>query len=202
MTIHHWGEKTGTVIHNGVKLKKVDVISMDVLQIRKTYKQFFVCSSNWHAQKRLKKNIELFFKLKQHYPHSCLVVMGSNPDYVVNHKDVIYTGPLSHQKCLEMFSAADWMIHLAWLDHCPNVVVEALSQNCPVICTDSGGTQEIVGSNGIIVPESIIYNYELTDYDKPYDLEMDIFKLPEIDVNNQYLDIGKVACQYIKILEK
>ena len=76
-------------------------------------------------------------------------------------------------------------------------MIEALSQNCPVICTDSGGTKEIVKQNGIIIPESKQYNYELTDYDNPYDLDLNVMDLPEIKVDNAYLDIKKIAQKYI-----
>ena len=54
---------------------------------------------------------------------------------------------------LQVFSAADWMIHLAWLDHCPNSVVVGMSQGCGIICASSGGTYEAVGKNGIVVQE-------------------------------------------------
>ena len=62
MSTHHWGEREGTVIHNGIELKKVEVADPDILAIRRAYKKMFVCSANWHRQKRLKENIELFFK--------------------------------------------------------------------------------------------------------------------------------------------
>jgi glycosyltransferase involved in cell wall biosynthesis len=161
----------------------------------------FVCSSSWHRQKRLKENIDLFLKLKENYPSSCLAVMGENSGYPTTHKDIFYMGAVSHEICLEVFSASDWMIHLAWLDHCPNVVVESLSQNCPVICTDSGGTQEIVRGNGIVIPETTPYKFELTDYDRPYKLQMTSLELPKIEIDNSYLDIKKVAQKYIRIME-
>ena len=92
------------------------------------------------------------------------------------------------------------MIHLAWLDHCPNVVVEALSRGCPVICTDSGGTSELVGRNGIVIPETVRYNFELLDYDNPPPLGVGI-QIPEkIKVDNSDLDIRKVAKQYEGVL--
>jgi glycosyltransferase involved in cell wall biosynthesis len=201
MTESHWGIRQGEVIHNGIQLKKVEVTEPRILTIRNSYENMFVCSSNWHRQKRLKENIELFSSLKEKYPSSCLVVMGDSPDCVVRHNDVFFTGAISHSFCLEVFSAADWMIHLAWLDHCPNVVVESLSQECPVICSSSGGTKEIVRKNGIIIPEADEYRYELTDYDSPYKLQIPSLELPKITVDNSYLDIKRVAQKYISVLE-
>jgi len=200
MTCHHWGSRPGSVIHNGIEIKKTEVTEPSIDTIRRAYKYMFVCSANWHRQKRLKENMELFFKLKEKYPSSCLVVMGSTPDCPVSHDDVFYTGSIPHSSCLEMYSAADWMIHLAWLDHCPNVVVEALSQNCPVICNDSGGTKEIVRNNGVVIKENNPYNFELADYDRPYELTVPSLELPKLEIDNSYLDIKKVAQKYIRVL--
>lgn len=197
MTQKWWGEKPGEVIYNGIEIENISA-QKDILDIKNRYKNIFVCSSNWHRQKRLKENI-LFFK-KVSSKDDCLIVMGNNPDYIVNERNIYYLGNVDHEICLQIFSISDWMIHLAWLDHCPNVVVEALSQYCPVICTDSGGTREIVRDNGLIIRESIEYNFDLLDYDLPYSLDFkEDISLPEIKVENEYLDIKRVARDYERI---
>lgn len=200
MTEAHWGPQNGKVIHNGIDLTIVRPENSELLDIRRRYEKIFVCSANWHRQKRLRENIALFLSLKEKYPDSCLLVMGSTPDWIVKHDDILYTGSIPHALCLEVYSVADWMIHLAWLDHCPNVVVEALSQNCPVICTDSGGTGEIVKNNGIIIPETTPYAFELTDYDNPYKLEIPSLELPDVSIDNSYLDIEEVAQKYVSVI--
>ena len=128
--------------------------------------------------------------------------MGKNPDHLVKSNNIIYLGQRSHEECLEIYSQADWMIHLAWLDHCPNVVVEALSQNCPVICSDSGGTKELVKDNGIIIPELIPYEYQLCDYDSPTPLNLNDIELKEIKVENGSVDIRLSAKKYISLFKK
>ena len=200
MTEFHWGKKTGTVIHNGVHINQDVNIGFQFSKIREKYSRIFVSSSNWHRQKRLKENTEFFLKNRK-LDDDCLIVLGQNPDYVINDNDIYYLGDVSHDICMQVYKIADWMIHLAWLDHCPNVVVEALSQNCAVICTDSGGTREIVKNNGIIIKENKKYNFELTDYDYPYDLDLGVMDLPEINVDNAYLNIKKIAQKYLRILE-
>ena len=179
---------------------------MIILNLRKNYDTIFTCSANWHPQKRLKKNIETFLRIsKKIVGKSALIIMGNTPDIHVNNPDIFYTGSVPHNICLEIFSISDWMIHMAWLDHCPNTVVEALSQNCPVICTNSGGTHEIVKDSGVIIPENNVYNFELADYDNPYDI--DLSALDNFDwankptVNNAHLDISTVAEQYLKEFE-
>ena len=203
MTTHHWGPRPGSVIRNGIEIKSQKIVQPNLIEIRQKYEKVFVCSSSWHRQKRLKENINLFLSLKERYKSACLIVMGANPDFSTNDPDIFYTGNVPHSICLEVYAMADWMIHLAWLDHCPNVVVEALSQKTPVICTDSGGTHELVRDSGIIIPESTPYNFELCDYDSPPDIEISSFDLKDINVETREdLSIVAVADQYEKVLRK
>lgn len=206
MTTHWWGEpRRGNVIHNGIAVTPITEHAIPALaQLRQQYDMMFVCSSNWHPQKRLRENIELFGELHEtHYPNSCLIVMGSNPDFVVANPHVFYTGPQPHQVCLETFSTCNWMIHLAWLDHCPNVVVEALSQGTPVICTDAGGTKELVGGYGIVMKDEP-YGFELADYDSPPALEYTIPpRLPSKNELGEHADItiDRAVREYVQVFE-
>ena len=203
MTNYHWGYRPGKVIHNGIRIDKKKITNENILGLKKKYEKIFVSSASWHRQKRLKENTELFLKIKQNNPNSCFLVLGNNPDYKVDHEDIFYTGNINHESCLEIYSAADWMIHLAWLDHCPNVVVEAISQDCPVICSSSGGTKEIVKKNGVILQDHIEYDYGLTDYDSPTPIYFDDFILPEkISIEKEYLCIDSVADKYISLMEE
>ena len=201
MTLKYWGTpKQGSVVHNGIERISLNYLHPDIQKIKDTYDKIFVCSASWHRQKRLKENIE--FYIKNRSKNDVLLVLGSNPDFIVNRADILYLGQLSHDRCLQIYSTANWFLHLAWLDHCPNVVVEALSQGCPVICTDSGGTKETVGENGVIIKESNQYNFELTDYDSPYNLEINKINLPNIIVKNSHLDIRLICDDYEEIFTK
>lgn len=205
MTTRWWGEPhgLGTVIRNGIKRKKVNVTSATIKELRSRYEKIFVCSANWHRQKRLKECVELFKHLRMMHPFSCLVIMGAGPDYRVADSNIYYTDSLPHEICLEMFSEADWFIHLAWADHSPNVVCEALSQNCPVICSETGGTKELVGSNGIILHESHEYKFELFDYENPPKIDVTQVKnLPQISVDSSAIDISLTSKAYIQLFEK
>ncbi len=205
MTYHHWGHREGKVIGNGIDADKVKLSNARLRTIRRENEKVFVCSANWHRQKRLKENIEAYDILSKGVEKSCLIVMGSNPDYVIERSDIIYTGNIKHSLCLEIYAMSDAMIHLAWLDHCPNVVVEAISQKCPVICTDSGGTKEIVENSGLVIPEIQPYNFELTDYDDPYPIDLSMleeFDLSQIEVNSKNICLQKVADEYENILSK
>jgi len=204
----HFGEREGcSVIHNGIEITKKNIIH----QIKHSNEKIFVCSANWHPQKRLKENIDLFNqirkKLNKDGEDARLYILGMCHDIeninIDSFDNVFYLGHQNHETCLRFYATADYFIHLAWLDHCPNVVVEALSQGCPVICTDSGGTKEIVRNSGIIIPETKPYNFELTDYDCPYNVDFSTFELPKLRpiVNSEYLEISKVAENYINVFK-
>lgn len=205
----HFGKRADcSVIHNGIELIKYDKIP----ELKHVRELIFVCSSSWHPQKRLKDNILLFQhirrQLKKEEKEARLYILGSGSSFPILDSEylenVFYLGQQSHEACLRFYATADYFMHLAWLDHCPNVVVEALSQGCPVICTNSGGTKEIVKNNGIILQEIKEYNFELCDYDNPPDLDFSNFVLPEErpKVDPSHLSIEKIAEEYIKVFNE
>lgn len=200
MTTRWWGEpRAGAVILNGIE-PQTPSVNASLQTVREKYKRVFVSSANWHPQKRLRSNIECFSHLQREEPSSCLIVMGSSPDCWVPSPHVMYTGPLRHEDCHSVFSIADWMIHLAWVDHCPNVVVEALSCNIPVICADSGGTKELVKDFGLIVPENKPYQYELADYDNPPSIDVSKIQLPTSLGACADITMNRVVQQYVDLL--
>jgi len=205
MVTKWWGiHKNGAVIRNGIDINPVKKFSIPALeQIRNQYEMVFVCSANWHPQKRLLENINLYKHLRKFYKSAALIVMGSNPVQVADNH-IFYAGPQPHEVCLEVFSAANWMIHLAWLDHCPNTVVEALSQGTPVICSEHGGTKELVKDFGIILKESRSYNYELTNYDNPPVMDYsNLNKLPKKNELGKHFDISiqRTLQDYLEFLK-
>ena len=66
------------------------------------------------------------------------------------------------------------MIHIAWLDCCPNSVVEGLASGLPVLCSHNGGTKELVKNDGIVI--QLEEDYELGT-------KLDLYSPPKIDVN-------------------
>ena len=53
---------------------------------------------------------------------------------------------------LSLYKRSSTFVHLAYLDHCPNVVVDAQAAGCKIVCSSTGGTHEIV-DNGIVILE-------------------------------------------------
>ena len=206
VTSNLWHERLGAVIHNGIELNPVrDIKIPSLMKIRQTYDQVFVCSANWHAQKRLKKNIELFDHVRRtQHPNSCLIVLGGNPDAMTSDPHVLYAGNQPAEVCAEVFAVSNWMFHLAWADHCPNVVIEALSQGTPVVCTNVGGTKEIIGNFGLVVDEQVRYDHGLFDYKKPPDVDITSVRLPQKESLGPHVDIDikNVVRSYISEFER
>ena len=197
MTTKWWGQpKSGVVIRNGINTPEIKKFQIPALeQIRQQYEMLFVCSANWHPQKRLMTNVDLYKHLKSFYSSAALIVLGSNPTKVAD-PHIFYAGSQPHDVCLEIFSASNWMLHTAWLDHCPNTVVEALSQGTPVICSEHGGTKELVEEFGIVLKESNEYKFELTDYDNPPRIDVTQIKNklpPKKDLGRNF-DVSMKRC--------
>jgi len=130
--------------------------------------------------------------------------MGNNPDVMVPDKNIFYTGSLPEHLYLEVFSMADWTLHLAYCDHAPNVIIESISQNTPVICSDVGGTKEIVGEFGMVLKEKLPFSFEPFDYDKPPYIDVtQLTKLPKKGMlgKSSEIDIKSITVQYIQLFE-
>lgn len=204
MTSRFWHKRSGTVIHNGIFLDPVKEITIpSLLKIRQSYELVFVCSANWHRQKRLRKNLELYSHIRETHPHSCVIVLGSNPDVSTPDPHVMYAGSQPQEVYMQVFAVSNWMLHLAWADHCPNVVVESISQGTPVVCSSIGGTKEVVGDFGLVV-EDEPYDFELYDYDNPPDIDIGNVTLPARDELGDHanIDIVDTAASYIKEFER
>lgn len=206
MTTYHWGiPHDGVVIQNGIEIRKRKA-NEAVKELKTRHEKLFVCSANWHAQKRLNENIRLFNHIKNNlYPTAALLILGNNPSVNIEiPKDVYYAGSLSHEQCLEIFAACDWMVHLAWLDHCPNTVVEALSQDLPVICASAGGTKELVKGYGLVVTEKD-YDYQPIDYENPPPLDFyHLRRLPSRDELDHNFDMSIETCgeKYLRFFDR
>lgn len=209
MTEKHWGMHAGVVIRNGIDLTRQirEFRHPEIETLRSSYDHMFVCSASWHPQKRLRDNVALFRHLRKTLPGtSCLIVMGRGYEpYMVADHDVFYTGEVPEDVYLEFYSAANWMLHLAWLDHSPNVVCECLGQGTPVVCSSDGGTRELVGGFGVVLNESKKYDYALANYDDPPTIDVtqiDAFSLLKKPVGKHAdIDIEHVAQQYISLFD-
>lgn len=217
----HFGIRENTfVVHNGIDQQEIlsakEKNSVNLSPLRSQYDKIYVCSANWHPQKRLNTNYELFAHIRSSLKeNAALIVLGKNaakPQNKSIQPYVYYAGDFDHESCLELYSQCDAMIHLAYADHCPNTCVEALGCGIQLVCTNIGGTKELAstncGFNGVILREEKEFDNKAFDYDNPPNLDVTQFVGFEksnqniIEENKKKLDIKNIAQQYIKILKE
>ena len=142
-------KKQSTIIHNGTSLDAVSKIpALKDSQLDK-HDKIYVCASSWRPHKRLGENVRYF--LEHATEKDCLVVAGQNPDANLDYDNVYYVGNLSWELLISLYKRANIFLHLALMDHCPNVVIDARASACEIVCSDSGGTSEIAGADATIV---------------------------------------------------
>ena len=136
-------DRLSDVIYNGFDQSLVK----NIKPAERPFLVTFVAVATWRATKRPGPIIEAFRRVDKGIG---LVMIGPDAPKVKD-KHLIRTGDLSPKEVWRWYKASDWMVHMSFLDSCPNAVVEALSFGLPVICNNIGGTPEIVGGSGEVV---------------------------------------------------
>jgi glycosyltransferase involved in cell wall biosynthesis len=180
-----------------------------------THEHNFIAVAVWRPHKRLRETIDGF--MAADIPDSVLRIfgkMGKGMDETIkrkaNSKIIFMDHYTDRAQLLGYMKAATAMLHLCWFDCCPNSVVEAINQKCPVICSNEGGTHELVyPSNGIVL-----------QLDQPYDYSpIDLYNPPPIDINkvaeacrmvaekrpeitNDHVNIETIAWRYKNVFER
>lgn len=196
------------IIINGAPLRKV--------KPKKNKKKIIVCSANWRAHKRLSSIINVVSSLKDKLDCE-LLVLGNVGSFVKpTHDFVTFIGNIDKKSVFQYLERADLFLHLAWLDPCPNSVVEAISCGVPVVCSNEGGTPEIVNRTGCgrVATCDIKVDYgSLVDLYNPPAPEIDeiiresIYVLDNSELilskmDRSSIDIKRVAKRYVKFLEE
>lgn len=139
------------VIHNGANPKyfaKGHAASSE-------YKYNFLAVGRWRRHKRLREIVRSFAAWNN--SNACLWVAGDK-DYKLCHPRIRYIGRITQEKLARYYRLCDALVHISWIDWCPNAVVESLCAGTPVICNNVGGNPELVRKSGVIC-----------EIDKPYD---------------------------------
>ena len=182
------------IIHNGADVEEIEQ-TLPFLNYPDRFSELWCCASSWRPHKRLDDNIEYFF---QYAPDdACLLVAGKVHNRI-NHPNVFYLGEVEQHVLYRVYKAATHFIHLAWLDHCPNVVVDARACGCKIICSSSGGTKEIAGPDAIVIEEEEWDFEPINLYNPP---EMDFSRKIENKWDVKY-DMNGVAEKYFDFFKK
>ena len=197
LTQKYFGKhKKSIVIPNGSEIELISQVAPMHEPLLESYKNIWCCASDWRPHKRLEENIKYF--LEHSSENECLVVAGKTLNFQKNYERVYYTGNLDKLQLISLYKASKYFVHLSWLDHCPNVVVDARASGCQVICSSSGGTKEIAGPNAIVIQEEE-WDFKPTQLYKPP--KLDFTKVVKNDYNSVY-DMKKVSERYMKYLEE
>ena len=208
-----------TIINNGVDLKK---FSKEGYNLRenlgiKNSDLVFITSANFRAQKRLEDIINSFINYKKIVNKNMYLIIIGNLDkrYRDLPKEIIFTGKIKHSSMSNWYRTADVCLFYSILDWCPNNVVEALASKLPVLCTNLGGTRELIEltNGGIIVDadqEVDFKNINLENPPKP-DQGKILNGIHEIvknkngisnKMNTKFIDINFVSKKYYEFINK
>ena len=145
-----------SIIHNGIDLSYVEKIKPN-----KSIEQgSFVACARWRDNKRTFSIIKGFLKANtgRHLYMIGDIGMGTDASYrsklkKYRSKYVHIMGKRTQEETISILKACDYQMHLCHIDSCPNIVIEGLSCGLNVLCSNLGGTSELVKNNGIVLNE-------------------------------------------------
>jgi len=196
LTEKYFGLKeVSTVIHNGTDLNAIEAIEPLKNATIDNFENVWCCASSWRPHKRLTENIRYF---REHSSENdCLVIAGDNADLEINHDRIFFCGNLQWDQLISLYKRSRYFLHLALMDHCPNVVIDARASGCHIICASSGGTSEIAGLDSTIV-QDMTWDYSPFKLYTPPALDFTKTVTGNIESN---LDVNYCADQYIQFAE-
>jgi glycosyltransferase involved in cell wall biosynthesis len=195
LTTEYFGEhKNGIVIHNGADVEYINSAPTLKNPAIDKYENVWSCASSWRPHKRLAENIRYF--LNHSSEKECLIIAGEDAVGIPQHERIFYVGKVSVLQLIALYKRSKYFLHLAWLDHCPNVVVDARASGCQIICSSAGGTKEIAGPDAIVVKEDQWDFQPVKLYEPPM---MDFDKKIKNDYDSEY-NMREVAKKYENFL--
>lgn len=212
-------DKPMCIINNGVDC---DIFSITGYNKRKYLgikekDLVFVTSAKWRAHKRLKDIINVFIEYEEKTDKNChLLVLGHESHHEqVEHPRIHYIGFVSSDDLPSWYRTGNIFLFFSWLDNCPNSVIEAIACGLPVVCTNQGGTRELIEmtKGGIVVEADKEFTFELVDlynpptpdYDKILEAINKIVSNYDLYVQNidrTMINIDNVAIRYVEFIEK
>lgn len=188
-----------TIISNGAP------INLGGKDIYRHPKPYLLTFCRWRPHKRLRQTVKGFLDsgLTKKYD---LLVLGENPDYFKKHPSVIYKGKIS-KYLPAIIRGCEYVVHLAYIDWCPNSVVEALVCGKNVLHANAGGTKHLVQSNGVRIAD-LDWDFSPIELYKPPplkkgELKRGFHQMLELSKPQvEHLNIDTVADQYIGYCRK
>ncbi len=191
---------SGSNFRSEINLQKNDIV--------------LITSAAWRKHKRLKDVLKVFYEIEKESPVDFhLIILGNSDIPIPVHPRIHYPGVVAVNELAKWYRTGDIFIYLSWLDNCPNSVIEAQACGLPVICSNQGGTHEILKTTkgGIVVNADKAYDYSMVDlYNPPEPDHLKIMAavLKVAENLNQYkeridrsaIDIRWVAKKYFDVI--
>jgi len=143
-----------SIVYNGIDLDYIKNIPFN----KKIKAGSFVAGARWRDNKRTFSILDGFLKSKtgRHLYMIGDVGVGESRSYLnkvkkYNSEHIHILGGKSEEETISIMKSCDYLIHLCHIDSCPNIVIEALSCGLNVLCTNLGGTPELVRDDGRIL---------------------------------------------------
>ena len=199
---------SGKIIINGsTELSQITRYGNDLLtNINSRFKgRFFSLAGRFSSRKRINEVINQF----NEYDLGNLVVLSDVPTKLrYKNSRIIYLGMIDPDSARYIISKSMALIHFDKYDWCPNIVIGAISDRVPVVCSNFGGTPEITGKNGLIIkefPEDLPQNLEGIEFVKYSEFPSNLFNevISEISKNglklsfNETYDMNQTANEYV-----
>lgn len=205
LTEHWFGFHSNSfVIHNCPDMSLINSIQGDKFDDKIDNSiEVWSCASSWRPHKRLGENLRYFCENSP--KDSIMLVAGADPNPLTIKKyseeskgRVFYVGELDYHSLLSLYKRSTTFVHLAYLDHCPNVVVDAQAAGCRVVCASSGGTPEIVYEGNIIEDKG--WDFSPIDlYDPP---KLNFEKVKKVSRNKKPDTIVECSNYYFDIMKE
>ena len=201
LTEHWFGEhRQSYVIHNAADLSLIKSANPDYWNDAfKKDTEVWSCASSWRPHKRLNENIRYFLEFSPKDAILAVAGKGCSSERLTHqfNERIKFLDELDYMSLLSLYKRSTTFIHLAYLDHCPNVVVDAQAAGCKIICSSTGGTSEIV-ENGIIVIEDE-WDFKPCKLYEPPTINFNSFKHFTMTINR---NIKKCSKKYYKIMKE
>ena len=133
--------KNPHVIWNGANTE------FEVKTIGLSHPKNVMLAARWYSgsarkNKRLKEMVAFAESYKARHPDVCFHVFGETGGKVKESKAIVWHGHKGEVMLRTYMSLCDCMLYMAHYDWCPNVVVECLCSDTPVISGNQGGQAE------------------------------------------------------------
>ena len=156
----HYGriDVPNVVILNGARVQQRQNASRKKAGLEQGRIRTIICAAKWRKHKRLEAIIQVVRELNKNGNYE-LVILGVVDEGRVSDPFVKYIGHVHQDSISKYFDSADLFLHLCWLDSCPNAVVEAITHGLPVVCSNQGGTPEIVRATNADMFPNVIHRW-------------------------------------------